>query len=192
MRFIPLFLAAGLALGAAGPMPAADFLGVPGHSLGHVQLGDNSTTLSKLGQADFSDAAMQKAWVTWFGHRPTDGSARSELDIYTAPQSNDADHHTVHIIRATSPWFHLASGLRPGSSLEAIRAAYGQLPLAATYRMHDGLHYLYDDVARGIAFEADTTAAFGCCQALIVHVPGQPAARSYLAMPQYLKETPKP
>lgn len=177
MHFSLAVVVAGLGLlaVAATPTPTPDdFLVVPGRSLGHVRLGDNAATFSQLGKASFGDAARQKAWGTWFGPRAANGAARSELDIYTALTHNNVDSHTVQVIRATSPWFHLANGLRPGSSLEAIRAAHGPLPLVATYRLPDGAHYLYDDVARGIAFEADTTAAFGCCQALIVHAPGKP------------------
>jgi len=195
MRFPLAVVVAGLGLlaVAATPTPTPDdFLVVPGRRLGHLRLGTNAATLSQLGKASFGDAAMQKAWGTWFGRRPADGSARSELDIYTALTNNNVDNHKVQVIRATSPWFHLANGLRLGSSLEAIRVAHGPLPLAATYRLPDGAHYLYDDVARGIAFEADTTAAFGCCQALIMHAPGKPVMQNYLSMPQYLKEVPKP
>ena len=173
MRFTPLFLLLGLGLSAAGPAPAPadDFLVVPGRSLGHTHIGAPSSSLSMFGKGAYDDAAMQKAWSTWFGARSADGSPRSELDIYTAPQDNDVDHHTVQVMRATSPWFHLANGLRVGSSLEAILAAYGKLPLAATYPVHDHPHYLYDDVARGIAFETDAKTAYGCCVALIVHAP---------------------
>ncbi|TDN38477.1 hypothetical protein A8B98_24300 [Hymenobacter sp. UV11] len=175
----------------ATPRPTPnDFLVVPGHSLGHLQLGDNANTLSTLGKGAYGDAAMQKAWGTWYGRRPANGMAPSELDVYTAPQNNDVDHHTVQVIRATSPWFHLANGLRPGSSLEAIRVAYGKLPLVATFRMADGPHHLYDDMAHGIAFETDTTAGFGCCQALIVHQAGKLLMQNYLPMPEYLKQVP--
>lgn len=197
MRYTPVLLLAGLLLSAAGPAPAdapaptEEFLVVPGQSLGHTQIGAPASSLRMFGRGAYDDAAMQKAWSTWFGPRPADSSPRSELDIYTAPQNNDVDHHTVQIIRATSPWFHLANRLRVGSSLEAIRAAYGKLPLAATYPVHDHPRYLYDDVARGIAFETDAKNDFGCCVALIVHAPGKPVMQTELSMPEYLKEVPE-
>lgn len=189
MRFPVVFGLLGLGLLAAAAPAPNDFLVVPGRSLGHLRLGAEAATLASLGKGAFGDGAMQKAWGTWYGHAAP-GARPSELDVYTAPQNNDVDHHTVQVIRATSPWFHLANGLRPGSSLAAIRAAQGALPLAATYRLADGPHHLYDDVARGIAFETDTTASFGCCQAVIVHQAGKPLTQLYLAMPEYLKQLP--
>jgi len=191
MRLLLALSLLGASMLTVVPAPTpSDFLVVPGRSLGHLQLGDNANTLSKLGKGAYGDAAMQKAWGTWYGRRSANGAAPSELDVYTAPQNNDVDHHTVQVIRATSPWFHLANGLRPGSSLAAIRAAQGALPLVATFRLADGPHYLYDDAAHGIAFEADTTASFGCCQALIVHQVGKLLMQNYLPMPEYLKEVP--
>jgi hypothetical protein len=133
---------------------------------------------------------MQKAWSTWLGSRPATGGAPTRLDVYTAPAGNDVAHHTVQVVRATSPWFHLANGLRPGARLSAIRQAYGKLPLAATYRVASHPRYLYDDVQRGIAFELDGKTSNSLCRALVVHLPGQAAAKTYLAMPVYLKEVP--
>ncbi|MVN78312.1 hypothetical protein GO988_18435 [Hymenobacter sp. HMF4947] len=173
---------------AAAPTPQA--LVVPGRSLGQTKLGSNATTLGALGKAAYSDAAMQKAWTTWYGRRPTDGSAPNELDVYTAPQANDVDHHTVQVVRATSPWFQLANGLRVGSSLAVIWAAYGRLPLATSYPLAAGQRYLYDDVRRGVAFETDGTAGTSRCRALIVHTPGRAVVATYLSLPAYLKELP--
>ena len=172
------------------PPSDADWLVVTGRSLGHLKLGADASTLAALGKAGYGDAAMQKAWATWYGSPSVLGAARSQLDVYTAPQSNDVDHHTVQVVRATSPWFHLAGGLRPGSALGAVRASYGGLPLAATYRVAGSTRYLYDDVAHGIAFEADGTADTACCQALIVHAPGRAVAQTYLPLPAYLPEVP--
>ena len=164
---------------------------VPGRSLGNITLGADAASLAALGPAATGDAAMQKAWGTWYG-QPTPGKARTELDIYTAPQNNDVDHHTVQVVRATSAWFHLANGLRVGTTLRAIRATYGQLPLATSYRLAGGPRYLYDDVRRGIAFETDGASNASHCQALIIHQPGKAVTATYLSMPIYLKELPKP
>lgn len=131
---------------------------------------------------------MQKAWSTWRGSRPATGRAPTQLDVYTAPAGTDVDHHTVQVVRATSPWFHLANGLRPGARLSAIRQAYGPLPLATTYRVAGHLHYLYDDVKRGVAFETDGTASGSRCQAVLVHLPGQAIAKAALPLAAYLQE----
>lgn len=167
---------------------APNSLVVPGRSLGNITVGADATTLAALGPATSGDAAMQKAWATWRGSRLATGGAPTQLDVYTAPAGNDVDHHTVQLVRATSPWFHLANGLRPGARLSAIRQAYGKLPLATTYRVASRPRYLYDDVQRGVAFETDGTAGSSRCQAVLVHLPGKAIAQGALPLGVYLQE----
>lgn len=186
MRLPSTLLAGFLPLLAFTAAPHA--LVVPGRSLGNLTLGANATTLAALGPATYSDAAMQKAWSTWRGSRPTTGGTPTQLDVYTAPAGQDVDHHTVQVVRATSPWFHLANGLRPGSRLSAIRQMYGKLPLATTYCVAGHPRYLYDDVKRGVAFETDGTASGSSCQAVLVHLPGQAVAQAALPLAAYLQE----
>ena len=45
-------------------------------------------------------------------------------------------------------------------------------------------------VPLGIAFELDGQSSTSSCRALVVHLPGQPVSKIYLAMPVYLKEVP--
>ena len=167
---------------------APNALVVPGRSLGNITLGADAASLAALGRATFSDAAMQKAWSTWRGSRPATGDTPTQLDVYTAPAGANIYHHTVQVVRATSPWFHLASGLRPGTQLGTIRQAYGQLSLATTYRVAGRSRYLYDDVKRGVAFETDGTASGSRCQAVLVHLPGQAIAKAALPLAAYLQE----
>lgn len=190
MRFLPGFLIGTLALAAASTAPNATV--VPGRSLGNITLGADAASLAALGPASTSDAAMQKAWATWYGARPAPTSPRTQLDVYTAPANNNVDHHTVQVVRATSPWFHVANGLRVGTSLRAIRAAYGALPLVATYRLTTGTRYLYDDARHGIAFELDGQAGSSRCRALLVHAPGQAGKPLFTMMAAYLGQLPKP
>lgn len=174
-----------LPLTTALPPPAQ--LVVPGRSLGRLRLGaDVATALPPLGPAAYGDAAMMKAWVTWYGQ----GHPPAQLDVYTALVPGQDSHKTVQVVRATSPYFRLANGLRNGSTLTQIRAAYGQLPLAATYQVPAGTRYLYDDVRRGIAFELDGPVAGSHCRALLIHWPGRAVANTYLSLPVYLKELP--
>ncbi len=168
----------------AAPTPAQ--LVVPGRSLGSLKLGTDAATLAAYGPADYGDAAMQKAWATWFGT----GHPPAQLDVYSTMTPGQDTHQSVQVVRATSTYFRLANGLRNGSTLHQIQTCYGRLPLAARYQLKAGPRYLYDDVARGIAFELDGTASTSHCRALVVHQPGQAAAKTYLAMPIYLKEVP--
>jgi hypothetical protein len=172
-----------LSLGAS-PTPAQ--LVVPGRSLGNLKLGADAATLAPYGPANYGDAAMQKAWATWYGS----GHPATQLDVYTTMVPGRDTHKSVQVIRATSPYFQLANGLRNGSTLHQIQECYGQLPLATSYRLPAGTRYLYDNVKRGIAFELDGKASTSHCRALVVHLPGQPVVKIYLAMPIYLKEVP--
>lgn len=170
---------------AAADSAAPAFWVEPGRSLARLRLGaEASTALAPLGKPSFADAAMQKAWGTWYGR----DSARTQLDVYTAPQNNDVDHHTVQLVRTTSREFRLPNSLGVGSPLSEIQAAYGRLPLATTYQLKAGPRYLYDDVKRGVAFETDGQAADSHCRAVIVHLPGQAVMTAALPMPEYLKQ----
>lgn len=184
MRRLLLAPLLGLLLSIA-PTPPAQLV-VPGRSLGSLKLGADVATMASYGPADYGDAAMQKAWATWFGtgHPPT------QLDVYSTLIPGQDTHKSVQVVRATSPYFRLANGLRNGSTLHQIQACYGRLPLASSYQLKTSLRYLYDDVQRGIAFELDGQASTSHCRALVVHLPGQPAAKTHLAMPLYLKEVP--
>lgn len=157
------------------PRPAAGRLIVPGRSLGSIRLGVAAAASGlPTTPAAAGDAAMMKQWDTWYGARPADGSAPTELDVYRALRpGSDNGQKSVQAVRATSPWFHLANRLRVGARLREIRAAYGALPLAITYCLPGGRRYLYDDVARGVAFETDGTAAGSTCRAIVVHLPGR-------------------
>jgi len=168
-----------------GPTPPAQLV-VPGRSLGSLRLGADVATLAPYGPADYSDAAMQKAWATWFGT----GHPPAQLDVYSTMIPGQDTHKSVQVVRATSTYFRLANGLRNGSTLRQIQACYGKLPLATSYQLKAGARYLYDDVAHGIAFELDGTTSASYCRALVVHLPGQAAAKTYLTMPIYLKEVP--
>jgi hypothetical protein len=159
---------------------------VPGRSLGNLKLGADVATLAPYGPADYGDAAMQKAWATWFGS----GHPAAQLDVYSTMIPGQDTHKSVQVVRATSTYFRLANGLRNGSTLHQIQECYGQLPLASSYQLKAGPRYLYDDVQRGIAFELDGKTSTSHCRALVVHLPGQPVSKIYLAMPLYLKEVP--
>lgn len=181
-----LFVTSWLAfsLPAAAPTPAQ--LVVPGRSLGSLQLGADVATMAAYGPAAYGDAAMQKGWATWYGS----GHPAAQLDVYSTLVPGQDTHKSVQVVRATSTYFCLANGLRCGSTLRQIQASYGKLPLATSYELKAGTRYLYDDVKRGIAFELDGQASTSHCRALVVHRPGQAAAKTYLPMADYLPEVP--
>src|SRR5690606_20623318 len=56
---------------------------VPGQSIGNISIGMNAGEIEKiLGKPDLSDAAMGKAWLTWFS-KVSDTITGNELNIYT-------------------------------------------------------------------------------------------------------------
>ena len=181
LLFAPLL---GIFALAITPLPAQ--LVVPGRSLGNLRLGADVATMTSYGPAAYGDAAMMKGWATWFGS----GHPPAQLDVYSTMIPGQDTHKSVQVVRATSPYFRLGNGLRNGSTLHQIQECYGQLPLAASYKLKAGPRYLYDDVQRGIAFELDGQTSTSLCRALVVHKPGQAAAKTYLPMQAYLPEVP--
>ena len=179
-----LALLLGLFSPATTPTPAQ--LVVPGRSLGSLKLGADVATMAAYGPAAYGDAAMQKGWATWFGS----GHPPAQLDVYSTLIPGQDTHKSVQVVRATSTYFRLANGLRNGSTLRQIQVSYGQLSLATSYKLKTGTRYLYDDVQHGIAFELDGKASTSHCRALIVHLPGQAVAKTYLPMQAYLPEVP--
>ncbi|RSK45388.1 hypothetical protein [Hymenobacter rigui] len=169
----------GLTTAAANPLIA------PGRSLGNIQLGASPETLTSLGPAATSDAAMQKAWATWYGGT---AARRTQLDVYTAASGPDM-RKTIQVVRATSPFFHTAGGVHSGSSLAAVRAACGPFALAGSYRPKPGVpaRYLYDNARAGIAFETDGTTPVSHCTAVLVHLPGKSMKDNYLSVTSYLQ-----
>ncbi|MGI4867542.1 MAG: hypothetical protein ACRYFZ_26720 [Janthinobacterium lividum] len=181
-----LLLASLLAFFPSATPPTPAQLVVPGRSLGNLKLGADVATMASYGPAAYGDAAMQKGWATWFGT----GHPAAQLDVYSTLLPGQDTHKAVQVVRATSPYFRLANGLRNGSTLRQMQAIYGKLPLATSYRLKTGPRYLYDDVKRGIAFELDGKTSTSHCQALVVHLPGQAVAKTYLPMVAYLPEVP--
>ncbi|WP_324671295.1 hypothetical protein [Hymenobacter sp. GOD-10R] len=168
--------------------PAPNPLIAPGRSIGNITLGASPETLTQLGPAATSDAAMQKAWATWYGKSASPGSPPTQLDVYTAATGSDM-RKTIQMVRATSPWFHTAGGLHTGSTLASLRQACGPFKLVTSYAPTPkaSLHYIYDNAKTGIAFELDGQTSNSHCTAIIVHLPGKSEPSTYLAMTQYLK-----
>ena len=170
---------------AAGPANPANPLIAPGRALGNITLGAAPGTLTTLGPPTTGDAAMQKAWATWYG-----GSAArpTELDVYTAVRGSDMQK-TIQVVRATSSFFHTVGGLHAGSTLAEVRRACGPFVLAVTYRPTPSAppRYVYDNARAGIAFETDGMAPASRCTAVLVHLPGMGLPENYASLVPYLQ-----
>jgi hypothetical protein len=151
----------------------SDWAIVPGRSLGHVRIGANpSSVFDEFGKPSSEDAAMGKAWATWFG--PQGG----RLDIFSSrsPDADSRDRVKVLLVRVTSTKFRLASGLHTGSSSERFKRAYPRARTWGRYRSSVGRVTIWDDVRCGLAWE---TTPSGAVLAITVHAAGEPLPESF-------------
>ena len=139
-----------------------NWLVVPGERIGHLRIGGDA---SGLRRSDYGDAAMQKSWSTWIGKEGGRLDAFSAVDHVGARGA----HYRIHLVRATSKSFRLRNGIHPGSPESSLRRNYPQAKAAGSYRAASGRVALWDDVRRGLAWEA----ANGRVRALIVHRKGE-------------------
>ena len=161
---------------------------VPGARVGGVKIGENMKDVTAaLGEPDSSEGAMGHVWAWWLSHRSD--AARQELGVY-AGFDNDATGHYVRQIRLTSPYFVTASGISTRSSLADVLRAFKGARAVAKYNspQRGGTVYLYDDKAKGIAFEVfqgSQDPASGTCIAIVVHAPGADPTSQYLGARDY-------
>ncbi|MBV9960963.1 MAG: hypothetical protein JO072_01835 [Parafilimonas sp.] len=162
----------------------ADKLIVPGERIGKAVLNTNSDSLETLfGKADFSDAAMGKAWLTWYGKRDEHNN-KTELDIYTSYKDTSMREKSVQQIRTTSSYFNTGNNIHVYSSLEEIKEAFPQVH-KIQQNMADAKKFIvYDDVQNGIAFTIVNTNGQKICTAIFVHLKGRKVTDIYIAAPQ--------
>lgn len=155
----------------------AEYLIVPGKSIGQTSLGGNADSLiQKLGKPDKGDAAMGAQMMTWYARHDTSGYLTT---VYSHRNMGGKDEIISRIkqIRITSPAFKTADHIGVGSTLSNLQKCY-QLKAGTVPGGKDASLKLYDDVTAGIAFEVD---ASGACKAVIIHAPRDSAA-TYLDM----------
>ncbi|MEZ0006586.1 hypothetical protein ABH942_001956 [Flavobacterium sp. 28YEA47A] len=145
---------------------------VPGKSIGLTHLGQNAETLASLGRPDFSDAAMGKAWSSWYSK---DGK-KNELNIYTTYKDSEMKEKVIRLIRITSPEFKTEEGISTGSTLNTIQNSYPKLVITGKYKDVGESVEIYDAIDSGVAFEIKK----GNCIGIIVHETGKKAADEYI------------
>jgi hypothetical protein len=162
------------------PAPAVPekLLVIPGQSIGHIALAQNSETLEPiLGKPDLSDAAMGKAWLTWFS-KVSGSVTGNELNVYTTYKDNEMREKVVRQIRITSRDFRTADGLHTGKPLADFQKIHPDLKLVGQYDHETSTPIsVYDDAEAGIAYEFEN----GICSGIIVHERGRKVADDYLA-----------
>ena len=142
---------------------------IAGESVGKIALGTDASTLQNiLGKPDMSDAAMGKAWTTWYGKKRDEHNNKTELDIYTAYKDTSMREQTVQQIRTTSSFFVTADSIHVYSSLDEIKNKY-PVKKVSQYKPEGRTINIYDDKTDGIAFEIASANTQNICVGIIIH-----------------------
>lgn len=161
---------------SANTVPQSKLI-VPGKQMGNIMLGLPADSLSSmLGKPDFSDAAMGKAWLIWYGKKRDEHNNRSSLEIFITYADSTMRGKTVQQILTTSPEFETARGAKVYDDLASIQQKYPGIVSTGHYKELNGgrVFQLYDDLQNGIAFEIAEANKQYICIGIIIHYPGRP------------------
>jgi len=173
------------------PEPKINLVIIPGQSIGNVALEQNSEELEFLGPADLSDAAMGKAWLTWFSTNSKQPSGKTELNIYTIYKDKELTQKVVRQIRITSPDFKTPEGIHVGMAFTEIQNLSPDLNYIGNFKNPGKTNWveLYDSTNIGIAYEIENTGSEKTCIAIIVHAKNRNVTEEYLSFhPDLVRE----
>jgi len=161
----------------------ANKLIVAGESIGKAVLNTDAANLeTEFGKPDMSDAAMGKAWLTWYGKKDEHNN-KTQLDIYTTYKDTSMREKTVQQIRTTSSFFSTDNNVHVYSSLNEIRKAFPTIQKLNKLPDNNRDIFVYDDVQSGIAFEIADANGQKICTAIIVHIKGKKVSDIYIPAP---------
>ena len=161
----------------------ANKLIVAGESIGKAVLNTDAANLeTEFGKPDMSDAAMGKAWLTWYGKKDEHNN-KTQLDIYTTYKDTSMREKTVQQIRTTSSFFSTDNNVHVYSSLNEIRKAFPAIQKLNKLPDNNRDIFVYDDVQSGIAFEIADANGQKICTAIIVHIKGKKVSDIYIPTP---------
>ncbi|SFP69152.1 hypothetical protein [Parafilimonas terrae] len=155
---------------------------VPGKSIGNIEIGMDDSGLEVFGKPDMSDAAMGKAWLTWYGKKPDEHNNKTQLNVYTAYKDTSMRAKTVQQIRTTSSFFETADGLHVYASLKDIKQQYPKLKKVAAYTDDGRKIDIYDAQQQGIAFEVVNANQQQICTGIIIHKSGVKVTQVYISL----------
>ncbi len=164
----------------APPKPDSSYLIVPGERIGQIRLGETAELVnSKLGQPDSGDAAMGKALNFWIN--PDEKKVRQYVAVYFVRHLEKGQEALrTEQVQVTSPAFKTSGSIGTGSNIADIRQKYKLTPLAYYTNTKQQQVYIYDDVARGIAFEV--TLPDSTCTAVTIHRKDENVVDTYLPL----------
>lgn len=156
---------------------------IPGRKIGKAVLNMDASDLEQLfGKPDLSDAAMGKAWMTWYGKR--DGhNNKTELNIYTAYRDSTMMEKSVQQVRTTSSYFSTENNIHVYSSMNEIKKVFPDIQKVDDMKQEGGSVTVYDDVKKGIAFEVADANNQHICIAIFVHNKGEKLTDIYIHPP---------
>lgn len=156
---------------------------IPGEKIGKAILNTDASNLEQLfGKPDLSDAAMGKAWMTWYGKRDEHNN-KTELNIYTAYKDSTMMGKAVQQVRTTSSYFSTENNIHVYSSLDDIRKAFPNVQKVDEMKQEGRNIEVYDDVKNGIAFEVADAKDQHICIAIFVHHKGKKLTDIYIHPP---------
>lgn len=168
---------------ARQPGVSTDYLIIPGKSMGKTFLGEDAETLyNTLGKPDFSDAAMGKAWMIWFGRQRDAHNNRTELDVYVTYKDSTMSSKVIKQVRTTSSSFKVNDSVHVYAGLATIKHRFPGIAFAEKYRKDSREISVYDDAGEGIAFDIVDAGRQQICIGISVHEPGTSVNAVYLRL----------
>lgn len=156
---------------------------MPGESIGKTRLGMTpDSVVAILGKPDYSDAAMGKALLIWYGKNKDAHNNRTEVDIMVSYRDTSMRDKAVKQIRITSAYFETKNGVKVHDNLYRIMQYFPGVS-KSDYHLTDTTKAIYDDTANGIAFEIAAVDTQRICTAILVHAKNTPFVINYLAVP---------
>lgn len=149
---------------------ASEHLIIPNKQIGEIQLEkDVKPLLAKLGEPDFSNAAMGKALMTW------NDVKNGTLSIFTSQKMGVEDFSRIKAIRSRSDLFRTKQNIGKNSSLKEIQDNFNVEEIGI-YIEEEEAYSLYVD-NDGIGFEIDDDEV---CQGVIILGKGKEPQQFYI------------
>lgn len=169
---------------AKGPTHRANnYLIEPGKRIGRTFIGEDAETLAKtLGRPDFSDAAMGKAWLIWYGQKRDEHNNQTELDVYITYKDTSMTSKVVKQIRITSSSFKINDSIHVYADLSTIKRHFPNVIFIEKYNDNNREISIYDDINKGIAFDIARAGNQQICTGIIVHEPGKAVNDVYIRL----------
>ncbi len=157
---------------------------VPGKNIGKIEIGMSDQSLEHLlGKSDASDAAMGKAWLTWYGKKTDEHNNKTQLNVYISYRDTSMRDKSVQQIRTTSSFFKTTQNIHVYSSLDDIKKVFPGIKKVPQGTSDAKRFTIYNDVNNGIAFEIVDANGQQICSAIFVHIKDKGVRDIYIDAP---------